>query len=471
MTRIVFQAVLLVGCMLPAMAQADDQDVPGAYSHALPLTVSGRQAVVQLRLPQAVYLNAKTANLDDLRVFDALGRRVAYAIRHAPARTAIERRPVEARIFPIAGDGVESGNGLAGLEVRTSADGALLSVTARTKPAAATAQLSSLILDMRDHGQAVTINALKLTLPGGLKNYRARLILDVSDDLKHWDTVAQSEVSWLVNGNADALSSEGIEFATQAVRYARLSWASGTPIQFPRISAEAMVFATTEPPIEKLLLAPAPGRLPNDLVYNAGVAIPVQKVGLQLSEKSAVLPVQLGSYVELPAVNGKTEGTWRFRPVVQSTFYRIEQDGVVRSSGDLALPDTHVAQWVLRSETPMDSKPLLRLSWQPSTLVFLATGSPPYTLVFGRAGARNAQLDLSSISPGFSDTELLKVEQVQVGELRSQQASATAAISEGEQAGKDARLRTIGLWAALLAGVGVLGVMVWKLARQMNTGD
>ncbi len=69
------RALLLA--VLPGTALAD---APADFSHAMPLAVSGKNAVVQLRLPPAAYLHARSAQLDDLRVFDASGKALPFAL-------------------------------------------------------------------------------------------------------------------------------------------------------------------------------------------------------------------------------------------------------------------------------------------------------------------------------------------------------------------------------------------------------
>jgi hypothetical protein len=69
--------------MAASQVQAADPlptDLPADYSHALTLTVTGKQGVVGFRLPQAVYLNARSAELNDLRVFDAAGGKPPFAL-------------------------------------------------------------------------------------------------------------------------------------------------------------------------------------------------------------------------------------------------------------------------------------------------------------------------------------------------------------------------------------------------------
>jgi hypothetical protein len=83
-----------VACCVAVPAQAVDAakpDVPADYAYALPLQISGKQGVVGLRLPQSVYLKARTAGLDDLRVFDAKGMAQPFSLYRPPLDTAARR--------------------------------------------------------------------------------------------------------------------------------------------------------------------------------------------------------------------------------------------------------------------------------------------------------------------------------------------------------------------------------------------
>ena len=63
-----------------ATAAASPGDAGSDYSHIIPVSVSGNQAVVQLPLPRAVYLEARSADLRDLRLFDAAGTALPFAL-------------------------------------------------------------------------------------------------------------------------------------------------------------------------------------------------------------------------------------------------------------------------------------------------------------------------------------------------------------------------------------------------------
>ncbi len=468
-------ALLLPQSGLAAKDGPTASDTPQDYTHILPLTVSGRQGVVGFRLPQAVYLNARTAGLNDLRVFDANGAKLPFALHVPPRQQQTQHVSMPARIFPIVSNRRSAAGDAIDLDIKTTADGSLVSVKAKsaTKSTTETPALAGLVLDLRPAGQPEPaekplIEALRFSLPPKIASYSAQVWLEVSDDLKRWDTIGAAELSWLVNSDTQTLTNDRLEFEPRSFRYARLTWRSSEPLQFAAINAESVTHSDGAPALEKLLLQPTPGKEAQDLVYRAGIAIPVEKVGLQFSEANVVLSAALGSYRELPGRQIGQPVTWKFDPLMRATFYQITQEGQQRRSGDIAVPSTHMAEWVLRAQTIGNSKPALRLSWQPATLVFLAGGTGPYTLAFGRDKAEPAALELSQVAPGFSVQELAKLEQAAAGALQTRQGAKPADESGALAAASSAQTRMWILWGVLLLGVGVLGVMGWRLFKQMK---
>jgi hypothetical protein len=457
---------LIVACTGALMASAAAADTPQDYTHILPLTTSARQGVLQLRLPKDVYLYARSPMLDDLRVFDASGAPQPFALRAPSAESRISQRDRPLTIFPLSSTAGAASR--LDLDVSTTTDGKLVSV--KLKPEAggsttATPQLAALVLDLGKDAASAPIDALRFTLPSGTQEYSAQVWLETSNDMKQWDTVGATELNWLVNKDAQTLANDRLSFDARSFRYARLSWRSGTPLQFASITAEQPLQTSTAPPADQLLIQPTAGKQPQDLLYATPPAIAPSKAGLQFSDNNAVLAGTLGIYRELPARQPGQGAAWRFDPLVSATFYRIMQGDQVRSSGDVDVPPVHATQWVLRTGAPSTLKPALRLNWQPATLVFLASGNGPYTLAVGRERAMPAVRDLSQVAPGFADAELQKLEQVNAGPAVQQQGSAAQDTSTALEAAAAAQRRLIVLWGVLLLGVAVLGFMVWRLVR------
>ena len=460
-----FARMVATAALALAGLPAGAADTPAHYAYQQELAVSGREAVVQYRLPRNVYLHALSAELHDVRVFDASGTPLPFALR-APVDVAqASRQAISVRMFPVFSQPDEEGID-AGVEIRRSRDGTVISVEARAAGAqAAVPVLSALVLDM---GAGRTFDALQFSLPSGSGRYQARLGIETSDDLQQWHGIAESQVSWMVSGDGQALASDRIAFEPRQFRYARIRWLSGKPMQFAGIRGEAVRFDEMPAPLETMLVQPVPGKAATDLMYPSAIAIPVQRIGLQFAERSISLPAELGSYRELPALRGSRRTTWQFEPVVSATFYRFGQGGRERVSGDVPIPPRHSAHWVLRPLAASGSQPALRLGWSPATLVFLANGRAPYTLAYGRRDARPGAWSIEQVAPGLTQAELGNLERATGSAERIVAKPAAPAPGAAVQAAESAATRKGILWGTLALGMCVLAAMAWQLVRQLK---
>lgn len=449
----------LVLAALPSMA-ALASELPAGYAYTAPLTVSGKNAVLQVRLPQGVYLHARSAALDDLRIFDATGKSQPYALVRPAAQAQSSRRQFPVKLFPVGMAPGAQRDSRNDVDVRTSADGSSVSVTTRHQPGME-APRGAIMLDL---GARERVDALVFTPPSGGGNYQGQVLLEVSDDLQQWETVGYASLNWLANSYRDTLSSNRMEFDARTFRYGRLAWRSGEPVQFAAVVAESEEGTLAAPAMDSVTLAPRAGSVAGDLVYDAAIAIPVRRMALVFSEANVVMPAQLGQYVMRASGKGAASMEEVFAPRLQSTFFKISQDGKTRSAGELDLAVVHAQSWVVRPQTPSGVQPRMKLSWTPAALVFMAGGTAPYTLHVGSPGAQPGQRSLSQVAPGFSDEELAGLEQAQVGALEPNRVKPV----EADQNGGDGRWRIAALWAVLLAGVAVLGWMAWRLLGQMK---
>ncbi|MYN02797.1 DUF3999 family protein [Pseudoduganella sp. DS3] len=451
-----------------AVAATAPTDTPLDYTHVIPLTVQGKPGVVQLQLPRDAYLNARTAGLHDVRVFDANGTAQPFALRQPQATAKTSQRTLPVRVFPLMAERADAP--LAGLEVSTATDGRVVSVRLPGAPKQTAAQagsrerLAGLVLDLRQEGAAEPplVNALQFTLPSGRSTYTGQVWLEASDDLKQWEAVGVAELSWLSNASDETLANDKLEFPARPMRYARLSWRAGDPLQFAAITAQSPVHGLVTPATESLLLQAQPGREARDLQYSKPIGITPTRLGLQLSGGNVVLPATLGSYRQ----QQRRSDQYRFDPAVHTTFYRLEQDGKARESGDITVPGWLGEQWVLRFEQPPSIKPAMRISWEPATLVFVAGGTPPYTLAVGRAKAAPAARDIGDVAPGFTPAELHSLQRATPGAAREQVAALADAAKRSSADSAAAQRRLMLLWGVLLLGVAVVAAMVWRLLRQ-----
>jgi hypothetical protein len=449
-----------------AAVSASPGDAPGDYSHTIPLSVSGNQAVVQLQLPRAVYLEARSADLRDLRVFDAAGTSLPFALIE-PVRPAQESRSTTpVAVFPVHAPAGAASRLPDGLQIQTNENGAVISVSAPQARSAGDV-LVSLVLDLQNSGQtanrqdAAPVSTLALTLPAEVKAYSARVALETSDDLQDWETIVETSVNWLVNNQGASMRRDRIEFPPSSFRFARIRWLEGTPIEFSTITAERVARRRMPAQSEGIVLQAKPGTAGQDLLYEAPIAVPAESLGLELHGQNIVLPALIGQYHKVVGSGGGNPTSVQLRPVANATFFQLTQNRQRRVSADIGIAPTHAAQWVLRPQATIAERPGLRLRWTPTRMVFVASGKGPYTLAFGRTGVQSSQVPVTQVAPGFSARELAMLEQANAGEPVRHNVR-----DDGSHG--PAPNHSIWLWALLLCGVAALAAMAWKLARQLK---
>lgn len=110
------------------------------------------------------------------------------------------------------------------------------------------------------------------------------------------------------------------------------------------------------------------------------------------------------------------------------------------------------------------SAPQLQYALSGQRLVFLARGEGPYRLLLGNAKATSVELPLATLIPGYSSEQLRELPKASLllPEAPSpQEQNQTGTVTKESQAD----WQRLALWAVLLAGVLLLGLMAYSLLR------
>jgi hypothetical protein len=473
------RAPIVLTLLLPVLATAapGQRHAPTADEFALrlPLEVSGDNGVVQLQLPLSVYQASRSPELADLRVYNGAGQLLPYALHRPSYRTHIELREADTRLFPIYRSAqAASGSGDLQLELRTGPDGAVVSVETRgAAPVTDSGEtLAALIVDLGASAQGEVLESLRFELPASAPNYQARLAIERSQDLKRWDGIANGSLDWIRSADeSQRLINDGIEVPPGAGRYLRLRWIEGEPLQFSAVHARWRSATVTPDPTLEIELEGRPGRVEGDYAYTTSPAIVATALGLELPEPNTVLPVSIGFYRD----QGQRSPRWWLQPRVQSTFYRLKQNGSERRSGRISIAPMSGEEWILRPHNPAQAAPKLVLEWRPQTLVFNAQGQD-FVLAVGAAPEvyrrwTGGPAPLSQVAPDFSAREIEQLERAGVGAPIGTAAVEAAPAAGASDASDSSRLRRFVLWAVLGVGVLLLGFMSWRLYGQLSRSE
>ncbi|MFC5694156.1 DUF3999 domain-containing protein [Pseudomonas sp. GCM10022186] len=428
-------------------------DQPEDFATRVELRLEGEGPWYRLELPMDLHFAARHADLRDLRVFNAEGEALAYALTRSSASERRARHEHLLRWFPLRGT-AENAAGVPSVRVERSTTGTVVQVVPES-PTAAGEQLRGWLLD----ASAVQAPLEKLDLDWsgageGFQQFR----IDASDDLQHWESWGDGQVARL-SFAGQRIDQHEVTLPGRKARYLRLLWQN--PRQAPELTAVKVVSASRESlPAAMAWSAPQEPVSAKDgqYLWELPLGLPIERLRIAVERSGSLLPVQ---------VEARRDGAPQWQPLVSGLLYRLPRDGREVAQEELELPGWMAVKQLRLTVDPRaggfgQQVPRLEVGMHATQVVFLARGNPPFTLALGNPEARRGELPLATLVPGFDSASLEKMGRAQALAVPPQAGVHPAErLSAGQVVWK-----RIGLWAVLLLGVGVLGIMAFSLLRR-----
>jgi hypothetical protein len=261
------------------------------------------------------------------------------------------------------------------------------------------------------------------------------------------------------------LTQPNVVLPPSAGRFVRLVWAdivaAPTITRAQGLSPEQETIAL-DPPAE---LSFSPGSKPADkpgttdaetgaLYFDLGGALPIGEIDLRWADGTHIAPVR---------IEGRMRAGESWWPLAAGVFYRLDRNGVISTSGPLAVGAT--ARYVRVTPDPragaLEPGRTRLVVWASlASLAFAAQGQAPYSLLAGSATASAGSLPAGTLVPSLDD-ERPRFGRAALGAW----SEVVAAAHEAEAAHRRAIIRLGLLWTVLVGGVAGLAYMVWRLAR------
>ncbi len=432
----------LVGAvLLVAAAPAGSDGEPDGYALRLPLSVEAGAKVQRLALPAAVLAGLQTRDGHDVRVFDAKGR--AMPIARAGASAVVGHVSLDPMPILGAPDALK----VSGVSLRLDGRGAAQVAEVRGEPVAAGGApvLLGVLLDARRVSGAVERVAVAADLPVGQP---VTLTVEASVDLREWRRLGEATV-YRRAGEAVRSSIVALDGAAVAREYLRITWSAGSRLLAPVAIRGAVLDvkpdgAAASETVEAQAPAPTSG---NARIVDFAVPFATPMASLR------VIPVE-GDGVVPVRILGRDD---------REQSWALLGQGVARSDGGRDIILSGDAPRAIRIEADARSAgftvaPRLRIGFADRGVIFLASGTAPFTLAAGRVAAKDVFLSPADLADG----------QGRPGEAHLVSTpAATVTLSALGDAG--APTRNIVLWAVLLAATAVLAGVAWMLWRQQAT--
>lgn len=441
---------LITGIALPLAAPAAPEK-PADFASGMVLATPVQAPFYRVELPLGVHAQARS-DLGDVRVFNARGEAVPYALPAPPAATAAAPVSQAVPFFPVRGTTATAPDALA-LDIRQDAGGRLIAL--RSQQGASNDKVVAYLFDLAVLKRPV--QALALDWPASISGYSSEVRLDASDDLRHWQPLTSAPLLDIHHGGQQ-LAQKRISFSAGHHRYLRLT-ATGA---LPPLTAAAVEIPgedTARPALRWHRVIATAGEEEGHYDFDLGAYLVASRLKVMLPEANTVAPVLL-------LVRERRQHPWR--PVRSATVFRLARESGEAVSPALEITPQSGRYWQLRVDPRAGGLghglPVLEVGWVPQTLVFLARGQAPFTLAIGQRDATGLALPLASLLPGYRPGAELALPEATPGV--PQALGGRNAPQPGREDAPPPDWKRWLLWAVLLAGTGLMALMAWRLLRQ-----
>lgn len=436
-TRALVLALLLPSALPAAPLQPED------FAWGASIQVTSNSGLQVLTLPYAVLAGMARDDRGDLRVFNAAGAVVPHGFAPAPEETA-PRVHQTLPIFPLATLDESGRETLPDLEIERDQQGQVLRITQRPGPQTERKTLGYLI----DNSKAdLPLVEIELDWPRTESGHIARIAVEGSSDLEYWTPLAQATLADMQFGGEHLLR-RTIALPSARQPYLRLRWLSGESLKLESVHG---LFRNAPPERwDSHVLQLVREKDPGTWSFSLPGPLPFERLALEIERENVLYQGRLFSRRD-------NDADWRLRaPLLQ---YRIRVGDELLKSEPMPIDGAGDREWRIELDQPEfldEPQAGVRLSWRPRRIMFLASGPAPFRLAWG-----NPAIAPASGMSGLGEVGAhLPEEEARLGDITP---------LGGEMKLKPPfRWQPVLLWGVLLAGVGLMGWMAIRLARQMR---
>jgi len=432
--------------------------------------------VYQVTLDASVYQAAYWPDWRDIQVVDADNQPVPAAVYLAskpPPQTSSQLVELSWFVLPTRAQSATDLNSM----LKRDGDGRVITIN-DSSTSAQTISSPAWLIDSGNHSGQLRALIVEWSDPEAVLDVGYRL--EASDDLRQWQVLV-SEVRLLqLHNDEKQLRNNRIAFNTQQ-RYLRLVplRGNGAVPALQRLRAEIVQKTVAQATWHWLELSAQADHQPGGFEYRLSGRFPIQRLDVIMPANSTAT-WQVFSLEEEKSSQPNERGvSWIMRSRQWDTWWINGKNATmpVQISAPLDLGQTLTSQqWRLKpvSLAALPQAPTLRLGWQPGSVLFLAQGRAPYTLVAG-----SANIQTKSNQPALEPI-LAALRQHNDPHWQPSPASlGKAVLRAGDKAyyiapelpDREKILLKLLLWGVLISGVLIVGQFAINLLRRLPAAE
>ncbi|MCH8621735.1 DUF3999 family protein [Undibacterium sp. TS12] len=442
------------------------------------ISVTGSGPYYQLDIPATIYPGSLQPDLSDVRVRNATGDLLPFAWTDTDSESVqLESKTVN--LLPLKDNQSSSISSFT-----QKHDGSLVLI-------------STVKIDRQNPVPAWILDVSQVK--GGLLQARFKLAdkaegmfgfsLESSADLKNWQTVSNNEQLVQLRHNGALVQTLDVALHHVEAHYLRLRWNNpeyAPWIESVTIDSQQQIYIP--PALQWSKAISVKSCSTNYCDYDVPGNTPINSLRILNSESNTLARVSVLG--QLAAVSPGSSYHHRHSPLYplhvlrhqrraveaqsgrevwlnETLVYRISQPNGEAKSPDLLMDGATYQGLRLQTDGPVSMlgkvPPSIQIASLPRRLVFLARGDGPYSLEWGAPVKDGAAASLRTLMPHMDLATLAKTDAAKV-----EIAEYVATKPQKNIEPIPAKEHKPWLWAALAAGLALLGAMVWSLLKNMS---
>ncbi len=463
------KAIVLISSLTALFTAASTWAAPDAnnaasYALRAPLAINSDAPLQRLVLPAQALVHLQTTGYSDVRIFNAQGQPVPIALASVAAQTQTQTQQVSLPAYPIFG--ASDSMGMAGVQLRIEEKKGQRVVQIDTTSSSKTGTAKNIIgvlLDARTVTAPVIAMVLDADFPAGQP-----ITFDVqaSKDLKNWSSLADTVLYRTVDAtdpNAGKLGTQRIPLPNSNLKdhYLRITW-QGTTDAAAAVMVRGASLTTSQSTssnsrVSAAISLPALTQA-HELSFALPFSTPLAALKIKPQGNNVLIPVR---------VLGRNDRSQPWVSIGSAVLYNLTTNGKEQSNPAVELGGIAYREIKIEADPKtagFAAVPEVSAQFEPTQVIFLASGNAPFSLAVGLASAVSAYLPIASLMPGYQNGQENALPAARADISTS---AVTAGPATAAQATSNAPpTRSLVLWGVLLAGVGVLGLMAWGLMKQ-----
>ena len=429
------------------------------------LDASGNDPFYQTNISKEVYQYTRSNALSDLTILNASGEQVPYALipyEDLHPQTITKQDSQSLIIFPIQENVLSNPNELR-VHLEKNAGNTTVDLVANDGVADSSKAANTIyLLDAgKKHAPLQTISVDWLALEGKL------LTIEVlaSEDLQNWSHAGNAVLLKTANANSRMLQNTIILDNPTQARYLqiRTTEPNGSNFKLTKANAEYSKVQNLAPELvqQNLQFSARSEDTKNGLVnidFESAGHFPASYLQIHLPQNNTITNASI-------LVRNNSNEPWQY--LSSASLYRLIQQGKTFINPDIALSPTVARYWRLQFNQSSGGigaeNPSLALGWLPSTLVWNARGSAPFTLHVGENPSIVNNISITSLIPEYKIEKIKALTKSSLSLEVSANNASTKQTADTWTAPIDYK-RWL-LWAGLFLGVLLLAGMAYSLVK------